>query len=92
MDTTVNDEFLKWLNEKYGSYGEVKAERSKKFDYLGVNYDLSEPGVLKVDMIEYMKAMVADFPMDLENTTEAHAAPANLLSAGTGKKIDADRA
>ena len=40
-----------WLNEKYGEHGPVSAEKGPKFDYLGVNYDLSEPGVLKIDMI-----------------------------------------
>ena len=87
VDSKVNDKFLDWLNEKYGSYGKVQAERGKKFDYLGVNYDLSEPGVLKVDMIEYMKAMVRDFPEDLTDTSENHAAAPDLFKASVGAKL-----
>ncbi len=91
VDPKVNDEFLIWLNKMYGSHGEVKANRSKKFDYLGVNYDLSEPGVLKMDMIEYVKAMVNDFPVDLKDETEKHACPPDLIKEGTGAKLDKDR-
>ena len=91
VDATENDEFLVWLNEKCGEHGEVKAERSQKFDYLGVNYDLSKPGVLKIDMIDCMKNMLEEFPMHFGDSSEEHAAPADLFSEGTGKKIDAKR-
>jgi hypothetical protein len=33
-DPNVNDNFLSWLNNKYGSHGEVKATRGNKHDYL----------------------------------------------------------
>ena len=52
LKKSVNDKFLMWLNDKYGEHGAVSAEQSNKFDYLGVNDDLSEPGVLKLDMID----------------------------------------
>ena len=29
VDKKVNDNFHKWLNKKYGSYGEVKVTRGK---------------------------------------------------------------
>ena len=45
---SVNIKFKKWLNEKYGKYGEVTADHSRYFNYLGVNYDLREKGVLTV--------------------------------------------
>ena len=80
------------LNEKCGKFGEVKADRSKSFDCLGMNFDLSEPGVLKVDMIDYVKAMVSEFPADLEGTFEDHAAPPNLFAASEGAALDESRA
>ena len=92
LNPKVNDDFLVWLNEKYGGYGEVKADRNKKFDYLGVNYDLSEPGVLKVDMIDYMDAMLTDFPVDLGDDTEEHCAPPDLFAEGTGDKLNDEKA
>ena len=32
----VNDEFLKFLNHKYGTHAEVKATRGGTHDYLGM--------------------------------------------------------
>ena len=88
---SVNIKFKKWLNEKYGKYGEVTADHSKYFNYLGVNYDLREKGVLKVDMIDYMKDMVNECPMDLTNASEKHSTTPKLFAESTGKKLDAER-
>ena len=68
MDASVNDEFLVWLNKLYGGYGEVKATRGKVHDYLGMTFDFSEPGKVKIDMCDYINSMVDDFP---ENMTPA---------------------
>ena len=38
-DTKINDEFLKWLNDKYGEHGEVRDVRVQTHDYLGNNFD-----------------------------------------------------
>ena len=66
VDSTVNDEFHNWLNTMYGKYGAVKAVRGKRHDYLAIILDYSEPGVLKVDMVDYVKAMVDEFPQELK--------------------------
>jgi hypothetical protein len=71
MDTSVNDEFLIWLNKMYGDYGEVKATRGKVHDYLGMTFDFSEPNKVKIDMIDYINNMVDDFPEDLLPTDTA---------------------
>jgi hypothetical protein len=65
VDPKVNDEFLIWLNKMYGSVAEVKATRGKIHEYLGMTFDFSEKGKVKIDMIDYMKAMVNDFPTKL---------------------------
>ena len=48
----VNDEFLKWLNEKYGDIVEVKATRGKKHDYLAMIIKY-EDGKVMIDMCYY---------------------------------------
>ena len=53
---------------------------------------MSEPGTLKLDMIEYMKGMVDEFPEDLGDDTEEHVAPSDLLAAGDSPKLDKERA
>ena len=61
VDPKVNDEFLKWLNKVYGSVGEVKGVRGHKHDYLAMDLNFSEKGVLQVDMRTYVKTMIKDF-------------------------------
>ena len=92
INPKVNGQFLKWLNDMYGSHGEVKADRSKYFDYLGVHYDISEPGMLKLDMAQYMTNMVEEFPENLTGTSEAHAAPSDLFAESTGDLLSPEQA
>ncbi|KAL7570585.1 hypothetical protein ACA910_017636 [Epithemia clementina (nom. ined.)] len=68
VDSKVNDEFANWLETKYGDpkVGKVKAERGKRHDYLAMKLDLSIPGEAKIDMTDYVKNMVDDFPEELE--------------------------
>ncbi|KAG7350725.1 reverse transcriptase RNA-dependent DNA polymerase [Nitzschia inconspicua] len=63
VDPKVNDEFLKWLEEKYASdnVGKVKSVRGKRHDYLAMWLDFSEEGVLQIDMRPYVHSMIEDF-------------------------------
>ena len=45
----------------YGKYGEVKVYREKKHEYLGMNFDFSEKGKVKIDMCDYISNMIEDF-------------------------------
>ena len=62
VDSKVNDKFLKWLNEMYGHFGEVKATHGPIHNYLGMTFDFLEKGIVKIDMIDYVKGMLEDFP------------------------------
>ena len=93
MDPAVNDEFLIWLNKKYGGYGEVKATRGHVHDYLGMTFDFSEPGKVKVDMIDYMCAMVDDFSTKFKPTdTAPNPAAEDLFALGNGPKLEKEQA
>ena len=61
VDPKVNDNFLKWLNKKYGNHGEVKATRGKRHDYLGMTFDFSVTGKVKINMTKYIGKMLDDF-------------------------------
>jgi hypothetical protein len=63
IEPKINDQFLKWLNHKYGQYGEAKATRGKVHDYLGMTFIYEDEGVT-VDMREYIKTMLNDFPIN----------------------------
>jgi hypothetical protein len=69
VDPKVNDQFYDWLTQTYAkdqSVGQVKAVRGKRHDYLAMVLDFTEPKVLKVDMSDYIKGMVEEFPMELK--------------------------
>ena len=68
VEPEVNDKFLLWLNKTYGEdgIGNVKATRGKRHDYLAMILDFSSAGVLKLDMVDYIKGIIKDFPGKLE--------------------------
>jgi len=44
------------------SIGEVKSKRGAIHNYLGMKLDYNTPIVLKVDMPDYIKSMLEEFP------------------------------
>ena len=68
---SVNDDFLKWLNKKYGNHGEVKATRGKTHDYLGMVFDFNQKGKVTVDMTEYVQAMVDEVRDEVKEDDKA---------------------
>ena len=57
VESKVNDEFEIWLQETYAADGirKVKANRTKKHEYLGMVLDYTVPGALMIDMRTYLK-------------------------------------
>jgi hypothetical protein len=84
-DSKVNDNFLSWLNNKYGVHGEVKATRGNKHDYLGMTLTFGEDGLI-VDMKDYN--MLTEFPIDLANKTAPTPASDNLFHIRDSPTID----
>ena len=85
----VNDNFLLWLNKKYGSHGEVKANRGKVHDYLRMKFDYSKKGKVCINMSDYMKLMVEEFQekgYKLDGTSETPAGN-DLFSPGLGLSL-----
>ena len=64
VDPKVNDLFISWLNKEYGQKTEVKSSRGKMHDYLRMILDYTVDGEVKVDMIDYVKKMVTEFPQE----------------------------
>jgi hypothetical protein len=87
IDPKVNGQFHKWLNDKYGQYGEVKATRGKVHDYLGTTFVYGENGVT-VDMRDYIKTMLTDFPINLGNKTAPTPAGTNLFHVCDSPRLD----
>jgi hypothetical protein len=68
---TVSDEFIAWLDKIYGSdiTGHDKATRGKVHEYLGMTFDYTEKGKVKVGMTQYVQTMIDTFPENIGNST-----------------------
>ena len=86
VDPKVNDEFHKWLQENFGQIADATGTRGKKHVHLGMTLDHTVPGQAKVDVTNYVKSMIEDFPLDLDGKV---ATPANdhPFDALRGKKL-----
>ena len=91
MNPKVNSKFLKWLNSKYGSHGDVKATRGKKHDFLGMNFDFSTKGKVRIDMKSYVADMIDSLSEKITGT-EKTAAAEDLFAEGNSEKLNKDRA
>ena len=86
MDPKVNDKFGEWLQKEFGQVKEVTGTRGKRHVCLGMTLDYSTPGEVKIDMVDYVKSMIEDFPKELTGKVST---PANdhLLKVDKGKKL-----
>ena len=58
---------LACLNKIYGE--KIVAQRGGTGDYLGMNLDFGEAGVFKVDMIDYIKKVIEEFPEEIKGSS-----------------------
>ena len=86
VDPKVNDDFHAWLQKEYGQVKEVTAHRGTRHVYLGMTLDYSTPGEVKVDMVDYVKEMIDEFPSDLDGKV-ATVANEKLFDTSRGKKL-----
>ena len=69
----VVEDFVKWLDKTYSDKnGKVTVTRGTKHVYLGMILDYSTPGVLKVDMRDYVSNMLQEFRKDQKIGTPNH--------------------
>ena len=72
VDPVENTKLLIYLNKIYGDG--ITFTRGKKFDYLGMDMDYSEKGVLGVSMIPYVDSIIKEFPELIDKTSPTPAA------------------
>ena len=91
MDPKVNDEFLIWMNHKYGSIKEVTQTRRHVHTNLGMTtIYYSKKGSVKIRMDDYIWRMLEEFPIKFGELDKQEATPAgnNLLEIGKGRLLD----
>ena len=63
VDHKFNDEFNEWMIINYGKHGEVKANRGKVHEYLGMTFDFTKKRKVKTNMDDYAEWMIIELPM-----------------------------
>ena len=86
VDPKVNDEFGEWLQKEFGQIKDVTGTRGKKHVHLGMTLDCTTPGEVKIDMMDCVRAMIDECPVELTGTVST---PANdhLFKIDRGKKL-----
>jgi len=93
QEKKVNDDFLTWLNYKYGEIGEVKATRGNEHDYLGMKFIFEKNGTVTIDMAKYVANMLDEFSVKLKDKDIAPTpAGVDLFKESTGPNLDQLRA
>ena len=93
VDRKVNDNFLICLNKIYETHGEVKSTCGTVHDYLGMTFDFSEKGKVKVDMIDHMAAMFDDFSTKFKpDDTAPNPAAEDSFAEVTADDLDTQQA
>jgi hypothetical protein len=92
VDSRVNDLFLNWLNKKYGNYGEVKATRGKIHEYLGMTFDFTEPGKVKIGMLDYIAEMIDECSVKIGSSTAPSPAAEDLFAEGSSAPLSKEQA
>ena len=64
-DKKVNNEFLKWLQDKYRKHGTVKGTRGKEHDYLGQIMKFKK-NIPEINQTKYVEKMIKEFLIKLK--------------------------
>ena len=70
VDPNVVTTVLKQLESKYG---EMSITRGKKHTYVGINFDFKTDGTVDIEMHDYLKECIAEFPEDVSKSTTSPA-------------------
>jgi Reverse transcriptase (RNA-dependent DNA polymerase) len=93
VDSKVVDQVIDMLEDEFGKEAPMNKSRGKVHDYLGMILDFSKPGEITVDMVDYVKTILAEMPDDMEGSAKTPA-PSHLFSVNEDNPIllEADKA
>ena len=62
---------IEFLKSKYANdgIGVMKVSRGKVHEYLGMTLDYTEKGIVKINMIDYVKRMIENFPEEVTSAS-----------------------
>jgi len=93
VDTKVDDDFEKPLNETHGEHGKVKSTQGDAHDHLGAMFAFDkENGKVVCQMFDCMDGMFKEFPLKFsENTTTNNPAKTDMFIEDLSKRLDPEK-
>jgi hypothetical protein len=80
--------FLAWIAKRYNMPDKkVTPTWGSYHDYLGINIDFSDPGMVKFDMVPYIRKIIDAFPEKITGVTSTPAALIILLRSAPHLKL-----
>ena len=64
----INDKFKEWMNLNYGNNGEVKVNRGKIHEYLGMTFYFTEKAVVNINMDDYVERIINELQIKISNS------------------------
>ena len=74
VDKQVVTNLLDEIDNEFGKEAPITVQRGKVHEYLGMTLDYSEPGKIKIKMLDYVENMLKDLPLDMEGEAATPAA------------------
>jgi hypothetical protein len=90
QDTDVVTSTIARIGAEFGKEAPLTINRGKVHDYLGMRIDYSEPGKVKVTMVDYIDNMLSELPDDMEGES-ATPAGSHLFTVNHENPISLDR-
>ena len=65
VDPSVVENMIDLMSEEFGKDAPLTVNRDKVHEYLGMKFDYTEDGAVTIDMVDYVKSIIADMPEDM---------------------------
>ena len=76
------------IQEEFGQHSDLSMHIGKRHDYLGMILDFNSPGVLEIDMSDYIQVILQDTPSNLRGTSMVPAAKHLFTTRHDAPKIN----
>ena len=74
VDGNVVRSIIQKIQDTFGQHSELSMHIGKRHDYLGMILDFTTPGILEIDMSDYIQVILQDTPTNLRGTSMVPAA------------------
>ena len=75
------------IQDNFGQHSELSMHIGKRHDYLGMILDFTTPGILEIDMSDYIQVILQDTPANLRGTSMVPVAKHLFTTCSDAKKI-----